>query len=244
MLNNLICFIIMLSCFRVLKVESSHLSTHTLTLHTLHTLTLTHTHTHTHTLHSHYTHRKESLRVLRKMCRYLTREWLAELCEEVPTDPQRPPFIASISEVLAAVLENEVCSATLTYISYLHMHMRTHTHTHTLSFMVSRDQLTKLSVNIHITTVFLTYTHTLSFPTFIGYILPLLLRMTPRVILLPCTSSWTSSPNTLLPSRTSLPDSDCSSRSRLSLDLRPRGSHLSTRPPHQVRLRDQRERGR
>ena len=46
--------------------------------------------------------------MLRKMCRYLTKEWLAELCEEVPSDPQRPPFIASISEVLAAVLENEV----------------------------------------------------------------------------------------------------------------------------------------
>ena len=55
-----------------------------------------------------YICRKESLRVLRKMCRYLTKEWLAELCEEVPSEPQRPPFIASISEVLAAVLENEV----------------------------------------------------------------------------------------------------------------------------------------
>ena len=42
------------------------------------------------------------------MCRYLTREWLTELCEEVPTDPQRATFTASISEVLAAVLENEV----------------------------------------------------------------------------------------------------------------------------------------
>ena len=52
--------------------------------------------------------RKESLRVLRKMCRYLTKEWLVELCEEIPADPQRAPFTASISEVLAAVLENEV----------------------------------------------------------------------------------------------------------------------------------------
>lgn len=52
-------------------------------------------------------HRKESLRLLRKMCKYITVEWLVELCEDVG-DLQRPPFAAQISEVLAVVLENEV----------------------------------------------------------------------------------------------------------------------------------------
>ena len=42
------------------------------------------------------------------MCRYLSKEWLVELCDKTPSDPQRAPFTASISEVLAAVLENEV----------------------------------------------------------------------------------------------------------------------------------------
>lgn len=57
--------------------------------------------------------RKESLRLLRKMCRYISAECLCELCSEslVP-DPsqeqsQQPPFSAQISEVLAVVLENE-----------------------------------------------------------------------------------------------------------------------------------------
>ena len=58
-------------------------------------------------------HRKESLRIVRKMCRYMTKEWLSELCEEVPADPQRASFSASISEVLAVVLENEVSAELL-----------------------------------------------------------------------------------------------------------------------------------
>lgn len=58
-------------------------------------------------------YRKESLRVLRKMCRYMTKEWLVELCDEVPADPQRAPFTASISEVLAVVFDNEVSAAPL-----------------------------------------------------------------------------------------------------------------------------------
>jgi len=51
--------------------------------------------------------RKESLRLLRKMCRYVSPQWLSELCEEVG-DPQRPTFPAQISEVLATVMESEV----------------------------------------------------------------------------------------------------------------------------------------
>ena len=48
----------------------------------------------------------------------MTKEWLSELCEEVPADPQRASFSASISEVLAVVLENEV-SAELLDSSYM-----------------------------------------------------------------------------------------------------------------------------
>ena len=51
--------------------------------------------------------------MLRKMCRYMTKEWLVELCDEVPADPQRAPFTASISEVLAVVFDNEVSAAPL-----------------------------------------------------------------------------------------------------------------------------------
>ena len=68
--------------------------------------------------------RKESLRLLRKMCRYVTAEILQELCDELssildtstsssqqqPTaqaPPQHPPFQAQISELLVVVLENE-----------------------------------------------------------------------------------------------------------------------------------------
>ena len=49
--------------------------------------------------------------MLRKMCHYMTEEWMRELCDDLPTDPQKISFSASISEVLAAVLENEVSSA-------------------------------------------------------------------------------------------------------------------------------------
>ena len=52
--------------------------------------------------------RKESLRLMRKMCRYISAKCLQDLCEEtLPADPTHPPFSAQISEVLAAVLENE-----------------------------------------------------------------------------------------------------------------------------------------
>ena len=67
-------------------------------------------------------HRKESLRLLRKMCRYVTTEILQELCDESPpildtsttsssqqqqAPPQHPPFQAQVSELLVVVLENE-----------------------------------------------------------------------------------------------------------------------------------------
>ena len=51
--------------------------------------------------------RKESLRLLRKMCKYITAEWLVELCSDLG-DGRKPPFTAQISEVLAVVFENEV----------------------------------------------------------------------------------------------------------------------------------------
>ena len=50
--------------------------------------------------------RKESLRLLRKMCHYVPTSCLSELCDEAG-DSTRPPFAAQISEVLAVVLENE-----------------------------------------------------------------------------------------------------------------------------------------
>lgn len=52
--------------------------------------------------------RKEVLRLLRKMCKYVAAEWLVELCSELG-DAQKVPFTVQISEVLAVVLENEVC---------------------------------------------------------------------------------------------------------------------------------------
>ena len=61
--------------------------------------------------------RKESLRLLRKMCRYVSPQWLIELCEEAG-DPQKPSFPAQISEVLAAVMENEVPSRPLPSTEY------------------------------------------------------------------------------------------------------------------------------
>ncbi len=52
--------------------------------------------------------RKESLRLTRKMCRYISSTCLQELCiETAPLDHAHPPFSAQISEVLAAVLESE-----------------------------------------------------------------------------------------------------------------------------------------
>ena len=62
--------------------------------------------------------RKESLRLLRKMCRYVTEDILRELCDEsssvLDTSTssaqqaiQHPPFQAQISELLVVVLENE-----------------------------------------------------------------------------------------------------------------------------------------
>ena len=51
--------------------------------------------------------RKESLRLLRKMCRYITAEWLGELCA-ADVGEQWPPFPTQISEMLAVVLEDEV----------------------------------------------------------------------------------------------------------------------------------------
>lgn len=59
--------------------------------------------------------RKESLRLLRKMCRYVTDEILQELCDEsssaldtsTSSAQQHPPFQAQISELLVVVLENE-----------------------------------------------------------------------------------------------------------------------------------------
>ena len=71
-------------------------------------------------VHYHTLHRKESLRVLRKMCRYMTKEWLVELCDEVPADLQRSPFTASVSEVLVVVLENEVSASPLSLLPNEH----------------------------------------------------------------------------------------------------------------------------
>ena len=50
--------------------------------------------------------RKECLRLMRKICRYITSEWLEEISQE--RDAQQPTFPAQISEVLAITLENEV----------------------------------------------------------------------------------------------------------------------------------------
>ena len=50
--------------------------------------------------------RKECLRLMRKVCRYITSEWLEEISQE--GDAQQPTFPAQISEVLAITLENEV----------------------------------------------------------------------------------------------------------------------------------------
>lgn len=61
-------------------------------------------------------HRKESLRLLRKMCRYATEDILRELCDETSTvldnstssaQQPHPPFQAQISELLVVVLESE-----------------------------------------------------------------------------------------------------------------------------------------
>ena len=64
-------------------------------------------------------HRKESLRLLRKMCRYVTEDVLQELCDEssnvLDTSTSsaqqqvqpHPPFQAQISELLVVVLEND-----------------------------------------------------------------------------------------------------------------------------------------
>ena len=54
--------------------------------------------------------RKESLRLLRKMCHYISADCLSELCNEAPLSDQQqphPPFSVQISELLAVVLENE-----------------------------------------------------------------------------------------------------------------------------------------
>ena len=50
--------------------------------------------------------RKECLRLMKKICRYITSEWLEEISQE--RDVQLPTFPAQISEVLAITLENEV----------------------------------------------------------------------------------------------------------------------------------------
>ena len=49
--------------------------------------------------------RKECLRLMRKICRYITSEWLEEISQE--GEAQQPTFPAQISEVLAITLENE-----------------------------------------------------------------------------------------------------------------------------------------
>lgn len=53
--------------------------------------------------------RKESLRLMRKMCHYISAKCLQELCQDAtPSDPtQQSLFSARISEVLAAVMETE-----------------------------------------------------------------------------------------------------------------------------------------
>ena len=52
--------------------------------------------------------RKESLRLMRKMMHYITSSCLQDLCKEAtPADTSHPLFSAQISEVIAAVLENE-----------------------------------------------------------------------------------------------------------------------------------------
>ena len=53
--------------------------------------------------------RKESLRLMRKMCHYISAKCLQDLCQDAPpSDPtQQPLFSARISEVLAAVMETE-----------------------------------------------------------------------------------------------------------------------------------------
>jgi E3 ubiquitin-protein ligase HECTD1 len=52
--------------------------------------------------------RKESLRLMRKMCRYIDSKCLQDLCEDtLPSDPTTPLFSARISEVLASVMESE-----------------------------------------------------------------------------------------------------------------------------------------
>lgn len=52
--------------------------------------------------------RKESLRLMRKMCRYISSKCLQDLCKDtMPSDPATPLFSARISEVLAAVMESE-----------------------------------------------------------------------------------------------------------------------------------------
>lgn len=52
--------------------------------------------------------RKESLRLMRKMCHYITTKCLQDLCQEAtPSDTTQPLFSARISEVLAAVMETE-----------------------------------------------------------------------------------------------------------------------------------------
>ena len=74
---------------------------------------------------------------MKKMCRHMMEEWLAEVCSE--GDYQRPSFPAQISEVLAITLENEVWSGlaarihthTHTHSMHARTHARTHTHTHT-----------------------------------------------------------------------------------------------------------------
>lgn len=54
--------------------------------------------------------RKESLRLIRKMCRYISPSCLQHLCQDATptaTDSAHPLFLARISEVLAAVMETE-----------------------------------------------------------------------------------------------------------------------------------------
>lgn len=53
--------------------------------------------------------RKESLRLMRKMCHYISAKCLQDLCQDAPpSDPtQQSLFSARISEVLAAVMETE-----------------------------------------------------------------------------------------------------------------------------------------
>ncbi len=47
------------------------------------------------------------MRILRKMCRYITGETLQELCLEPLATPESIPFPAQISEVLTVALDNE-----------------------------------------------------------------------------------------------------------------------------------------